>query len=98
MPRKKKDESVEQKETAIAAPETATEEKLETPAKPGRKVIFSSDREKYGEPPLEAQVGLVKIDLPDAEKQLAGFEHEHAAHLVKAVRGYRWLQPKGSKR
>jgi hypothetical protein len=95
MPRKKKDEGVEQKETAIAAPEIATEEKPETPAKPARKVIFSSDRDKYGEPPLEAQVGLVKIDLPDAEKQLAGFEHELAALLVRAVRGFRWLQPKG---
>jgi hypothetical protein len=86
------------KAKSTAAKESAVKTRVEeVEAQPARRVVFSSDEKKYGKPPDGAQVGLKKIALPDAETQLAGFEHEDAEILVKAVRGYKWLEGKGGK-
>lgn len=59
------------------------------------RIAFSSNAEKYGQPPAEVRIGMKLIELPDAATQLAGFEHEDADLLVRAVRGFKYATRKG---
>lgn len=96
MPRKKKEPIVEIEKIEDA--EIIVPEVPDIETRPGRKIVFSSDREKFGDPPATVQIGLLKIDMPPAEEQLAGFEHEFASEIRKSVRGFKWAQAKGDKR
>ncbi|HEX8087667.1 MAG TPA: hypothetical protein VF762_02365 [Blastocatellia bacterium] len=44
-----------------------------------------------GEPHKSVQIGMLNLELPDADAQRKGFETEHARLLVTNVRGYKFL-------
>src|SRR5689334_24823493 len=68
--------------------------KSATPA--GPLLVWTRDPEA-GDPPAFVQIGMHRFDLPDAETQRAGFAHEAAQRIVRAVPGYKLLKEKGAK-
>lgn len=93
--RKRNQQPQDEPQTETAKTEATAAE--ETPQKPERKIVFSPDVKKYGEPAEKLRIGLKEITLPPAGEQLAGFTHPDAELIRNSVRGYKWLTDKGEK-
>ena len=55
--------------------------------------VIWADREK--EPPDVVRIGLTRIPLPSPDQQKAGFYSDHATRLVRSIKGYKFIVPKG---
>jgi hypothetical protein len=94
----KKRQSVDKKLTSQPAVAAAT--KTAKKATPAANVIWSSEKNAdqtlvYGEPPPFVQVGMRRIELPDAATQKKGFFHPEAILLTRLKKAFKDFKPKG---
>jgi hypothetical protein len=76
--------------TATAAPPEASVQSEQPKEKPKlRSIIFVGD----GEPKKKVRIGMLTIEMPDAETQRKGFETEHARLILTNLRGYKRHNP-----